>query len=251
LLNNKKIIICDIDGCLSPEDPVPMDAHRLLQVAEYNLGVKERGEGPWLTLCSGRPLAFVEALCRYLQNDLLPCLGENGVWLYDPAENEYVMDPAITDEHLEIVVEAARWAKRVYGHKGVSQQPGKNASVTLHHPDVAYLKGVCNEVQQAFDSRSWPFRVTMTWSYINCDLTHISKSTGIQRLFDRTGLQPDDAIGIGDTMSDRAIAEQVSYFACPQNAAEPLKGLSHFVAPGSETQGVLDILEHIQRGNSS
>ena len=224
-----------------------MDAARLLQVAQYNLTVKQRGEGPLLTLCSGRPLAFVEALCRFLQNDLIPCLGENGVWLYDPSENEYVMDPTITDEHLDIVVEVAKWAKHEFGRRGVSQQPGKNASVTLHHPDVEYLKNVCDDVRNAFESRSWPFRVTMTWSYINCDLNHISKATGIQRLFDRTGLQPADAIGIGDTMSDRAIAEQVSYFACPGNAAEPLKELADYVSSSTETAGVLDILEHIQR----
>jgi hydroxymethylpyrimidine pyrophosphatase-like HAD family hydrolase len=87
----------------------------------------------------------------------------------------------------------------------------------------------------------------MTWAYINCDLQHISKKTGIQRLFDRTGLTPTDAIGIGDTMSDQAIAEQVSFFACPGNAADSLKELADYVSPETETLGVLDILNYIQR----
>lgn len=252
-LRDKKIIICDIDGCLSPEDPIPMDADALLEVAHYNREVKRTGVGPLLTLCSGRPLAFVEAMCRFLQNDRIPCLGENGVWLYDPAENQYIMDPAITEEHLQIVGEAARWAVLKYGGNGVSQQPGKNASVTLHHPDTNYLRTVCDEVTEHFASRGWPFRVSMTWSYINCDLQHISKATGIRRLFERTGLDAEEAIGIGDTMSDKAIADQVAFFACPHNAAAPLKEISDFVAPAAETRGILDILQMIERaeGRSS
>lgn len=222
-----------------------MDVERLVQVAEHNRAVLKSGTGPLLTLCSGRPLAFVEALCRFLQNDRLPCLGENGVWLYDPAENLYVMDPAITDEHLEIVSEASRWAKQQFGSQNVAQQPGKNASVTLHHPDTSYLRRVCDEVRDAFASRGWPFRVTMTWSYINCDLEHISKATGIRRLFERTGFQKTDAVGIGDTMSDQAIAEQVDFFGCPANAADELKSLADYISPHPETAGVLDILRRV------
>lgn len=243
-----KIILCDIDGCLSPEDPVPMDVERLSRVAAWNDRINRGAAGPLLTLCSGRPLAFVEAMCRFLQNASWPCLGENGVWLYDPKQNLYLMDPEISDEHLAVVNEAARWTRQRFAGQGVSLQPGKNASVTLHHADPAFLNRVCNEVRDEFAKRDWPFRVTMTWSYINCDLQHISKATGIQRLFDRTGVTSSDAVGIGDTMSDKAIADNVSFFACPSNAAQPLKEIADYVSPYPETAGVLDILDKVMDG---
>jgi hydroxymethylpyrimidine pyrophosphatase-like HAD family hydrolase len=243
-----KIVLCDIDGCLSPEDSVPMDVARLSRVAAWNDRINQGGTGPLLTLCSGRPLAFVEAMCRFLQNASWPCLGENGVWLYDPKQNLYLMDPTITDEHLAMVAEAARWTKQHFGPQGITLQPGKNASVTLHHSDTAFLERVCVQVRDEFSKRGWPFRVSMTWSYINCDLQHISKATGIQRLFERTGLTSSNAIGIGDTMSDKAIADNVDFFACPANAAEPLKQIADYVSPYSETEGVLDILERVVAG---
>ncbi|MBV1928842.1 MAG: DUF255 domain-containing protein, partial [Gammaproteobacteria bacterium] len=52
------------------------------------------GDRPKLTLCTGRPIAFVEALCRVLQNRDIPCVAENGVWLFDPRDNQYSMDPS-------------------------------------------------------------------------------------------------------------------------------------------------------------
>jgi hypothetical protein len=143
------------------------------------------------------------------------------------------------------VREAEAWVEREYGARGVAMQPGKTASLSLYHSDTAYLRSIEPRVREEFARRGWPFRVSMTWLYINCDLEFVSKSTGLDRFVKKTGLGRARLAGIGDTPGDLAIAEHVSWFACPANADERLKARADYVSPMSEAAGVLDILEKL------
>ncbi len=239
---NYDLVICDIDGCLSPESHAPINIAGLSKLAEHNvLAMKDR-DRPVVTLCSGRPIGFVECLCRLIHNTLIPCIGENGVWLWRPEDNSFECDPAITDEHLEIVHEARKLLRSLYQATGVIQQPGKSASVALYHPDTAYLRSIVPTIAEEFQKRNWPIRVSMTWFYINCDLDHVSKATAIDRLTTETGMNPERIAGIGDTMGDRFIAERVSWFGCPANAEAEIAKAAAYVSPHKEVEGVLDIL---------
>ena len=247
-------IICDIDGCLSPETSGPFDMESLAVIAEHNRRATRDRDRPVLTLCSGRPQPFAEAMCRLLHNTTLPVIAENGVWLWDPATNEFLMDPAITREHRAAVREAGAWLEEEFGRTlpnrmGVSQQPGKGASVSLYHPDAAYLRSICPRVTEEFARRGWPMRVSMTWFYINCDLEHVNKGTGIARLMERTGLKRERLAGIGDTLGDELIRERVAWFACPANAAAEMRERADFVASAAEARGVVEILEMLCETN--
>jgi len=221
-----------------------MNVPALSQVADFNRRANA-GDGPVVTLCSGRPQPFVEAMCRLLQNSTTPCIAENGVWMFDPSNNRYTMDPAITVEHLDTVHEASRWAIQTFGKDGVVLQPGKSASVTLYHPDPEHLRSICPALREEFARRGWPFRVSMTWFYINCDLEHISKDSGVKRLLAATGIAQQRTAGIGDTMSDKPIADNTAFFACPSNAAEEIKSYADYVSPHDHTAAVVDILTRL------
>lgn len=241
-------VICDIDGCLTPETADPLDAAALTRLAAYNELAQTRGDRPVITLCSGRPQPFVEAICRLLANRTLPAIAENGVWLWHPATNRYDMDPAITAEHLRAVEAARRWVDIDLGPRGVSIQPGKSASISLYHPHTAILRAIEPEVARRFAAEGWPLRVSMTWLYINCDLAHISKGTAIDRWTTATGIARERLAGIGDTPSDAAIAQRVAFFACPANADARLTPLARYVSNAAEAHGVIDIIERLASG---
>lgn len=241
------VIICDVDGCLADENGGPFDLPRLGQLAEYNVRAQREGAGPPLTVCTGRPEPFAEAMCRVLANDTLPCIAENGTWLFYPRDNRYELDPAITSEHLEFVHAAAKMLHEKYGAHGVQQQPGKRAAVSLYHPRPEYLQQIAPEIRELFAARNWPFRVSMTWNYINCDLEFVSKASGLRRFFAATGIDPHRAAAIGDTMSDLAMAEAVAWFACPANASDEIKRHADYVSPHAEVAGVIDIVERLRR----
>jgi hydroxymethylpyrimidine pyrophosphatase-like HAD family hydrolase len=241
-------IICDIDGCLSPETSDPFDVESLAKVAGHNRRAVRDTDRPVLTLCSGRPQPFAEGMCRLLQNSVVPLIAENGVWLWDPVTNEFLMDPAITPEHRRALREAEAWLEAEFAARGVSQQPGKAGSVSLYHPDTEYLRSIGPRIAEEFARRGWPMRVSMTWFYINCDLKHVNKGTGIARLMERTGLKKERLAGIGDTLGDELIRERVAWFACPANAAEEIRKHADFVAKKTEAEGIVEILEKVSKG---
>lgn len=236
------LIVADIDGCLQPESNTAMDLESLAKVAAWNREAAARGDRPVVTMCSGRPQPFVEAMCKLIGNLHAPCIAENGVWMYDPRDNRYLMDGGISREDRAAVREAAAWLEEKFGPRGVVQQPGKAASISLYHAQTEVLRSIRGEVEGEFSARKWPLRVSMTWLYINCDLKHVSKGTGMRRLMEAMGVERSRVAGIGDTMSDMAIREHVGWFACPANAAEELKPHADFVAEGAEARGVVEIL---------
>lgn len=238
-------VICDIDGCLSPEHAGPMDVESLAMIARHNRIAQERGDRPVVTLCSGRPQPFAEAVSRLIGNRTLPVICENGVWMYDPTCNAYLMDPSITESQLGEVAEVTRWVRSELGPKGVTIQPGKAASVSLYHPETPVLRSLAPMIEETFAREGWGLRVSMTWLYINCDLAHISKGTGLVRLMERTGLTRARMAGIGDTMSDLGIRAHVAWFACPANAQAGLQAEADYVASRPEAEGVLEILERV------
>lgn len=240
------LVICDIDGCLVSEHQKPFDLPSLTRIAEYNRLAIERGDRPLVTLCSGRPQPFAEAICRHIGNLHMPCVCEMGVWVYHPGTNVYQMDPAILPAHRRAVADLSNWSHDLFGPRGVTQQPGKAASVTLYHPDTRLLREeIFPEVERAVAANGWPFRVSMTWLYINCDLTHVSKGTGLDRMLSQLGLPRERVAGIGDTLGDLCIAKRVKWFACPSNAQPGIKEHAHFVASKPEAEGVVEILERL------
>lgn len=240
-----RAVICDIDGCLGPESHEPMQAKALAQLAEHNLKAQKDRDRPILTLCSGRPQPFVEAMCRVVGNATLPCVAEMGVWLYDPSTNRFIIDPAITPTHMRAVREATVWIEQHLLPQGVVIQPGKTASISLWHPDTNFLMALKPKLVEQFAESQWPLRVSSTVAWINCDLAHISKATGIERMLALTGLHRQQLAGIGDTIGDMAIRESVAFFACPSNAQEELKKHANYISNLHEIAGVLDILHHL------
>ncbi len=238
-------VICDIDGCLAPESSAPFNTAALATIAEHNRLAQDQRDRPIVTVCSGRPEPFAEAMCRLVNNHTLPAIAENGVWMYHPDRNIYDRDPSITPDHLRAIHAAATWIDRDLGPKGVVMQPGKTCSISLYHDNTDYLKSLEPLVRDRFRRETWPLRVSMTWLYINCDLTHISKGSALERWSALTKIPRDRLAGIGDTRSDLPIVERVGHFACPANAIDELKPLARFVASAEEAAGVLEILEHL------
>lgn len=241
-------VVCDIDGCLCDENGGPFDLANLARVREHNEFAIERGDRPIVTVCTGRPVGFAEAMTRLIGNTRLPAIGEMGVWLHHPHNAQSELDPAITSEHLDSVLGLESHYHEVLRHEGVTMQPGKAASVTLWHEDTEHLRTrIFPSVRELCEANGWPFRISMSWYYINCDLTHISKATGIERFKSITGFASDRLAGIGDTTSDLAIREQVSFFACPSNALDEVKEVADYVATKPETEGVVEILGVISK----
>lgn len=239
-VRNIDAIICDVDGCLGPESHAPLNAPALTRIASYNQRAA-KGGAPVLTMCTGRPQPYVEALVRLLAVPV-PAVCEMGVWIYDPRDNTFHMDPAITPEHVAMIRAAQTWIERELLPLGVAIQPGKNASISLWHRDTDRLMALKPRLVETFEREGWKLRVSNTVAWINCDLAHVSKGSGLDRLFAMMGYRKERLAGIGDTMGDMCIRDRVRVFACPANAAPDLKAKADYVSVKENIEGVLEML---------
>ncbi len=240
-----RCIISDIDGCLGPESHAPLDAHALARIAQYNT-LAQRTNGAILTLCSGRPQPYAEAISRLIANTSCPIICEMGVWLYDPRDNRFLMDPSISASDLEKIEACTRFVRAELLPLGITMQPGKTASISLWHPQTPVLMDLKPMIEERIARQGWNLRVSNTVAWINLELAHVSKGSGIDRLCAMMGYQKHQLAGIGDTMGDMAIRDRVAFFACPSNADERLKARADYVSTHAETDGVLDILARMQ-----
>ncbi|MEK6701799.1 MAG: HAD hydrolase family protein [Planctomycetota bacterium] len=238
-------VVCDIDGCLGPETHAPMDARALARIAAQNLRAATARDVPTVTLCSGRPQPFAEAISRIMANSTLPVICEMGVWLYDPSVGTYTRDPAITGAHLLAVAAATAWIEEHLIPTGVVIQPGKVASISIWHPDLNHLMSLKPRLVEQCASHDWPFRISSSVNWVNLDLSIVSKATGIERFIRTTGIPASRIAGIGDTIGDLAIARSVGYFATPSNVEDELRPHAAYVSPHAEIEGVLDILRQL------
>ncbi len=240
-------VICDIDGCLGDEHGGPLDLEPLQQIAAWNRIAESDRSRPVVVPCSGRPISYVEAIARHIACQTLPIIGEMGAWIYFPDVNRHELDPSITRGHREAVLAMEAFGRDVLAGEGVTMQPGKSASVTFWHEHTPHLRDVVfPRVERLVGERGWPFRVSMTVAYINCDLAHVSKGTAIDRFCAHTGIDPARLAGIGDTTSDLAIREKVAWFGCPENAQEELKPHADAVSNFQQVRGVVDLLNRIR-----
>ncbi|MEO1129198.1 MAG: HAD hydrolase family protein, partial [Planctomycetota bacterium] len=170
---------------------------------------------------------------------------ENGAWLYDPRHNDFHLDPAISPEHIDMVRSAQQWCMQTFGDRPLAVEPGKTAMFSLYSPDPTVVPEITPAIRDGFAQHGWDLRVSQSVAYLNCDLAHISKATGIDRFVAHTGIPTSRLAGIGDTIGDMAIRERVAFFACPANADQRLKDVADYVSPHEHAAGVVDILTQL------
>src|SRR5580700_750252 len=96
---NKKIrlVVSDIEGCLNLNEHT-YDLEALSWIRKANQLARQDNPIPFITLCSGRQHAFVEAFTQMIAGTL-PAIFENGCGLYFPSRGlyeEYTWHPLLS-----------------------------------------------------------------------------------------------------------------------------------------------------------
>jgi hypothetical protein len=93
------LIVLDIDGVLSRGEAQPFDLNLLARLANLNRRAREDDTIPAVTLNTGRPSAYVEAVMQTIDG-WQPALYESGAGLYFPQTYQFQLTPALTPAHL-------------------------------------------------------------------------------------------------------------------------------------------------------
>jgi hydroxymethylpyrimidine pyrophosphatase-like HAD family hydrolase len=239
-------IITDIDGCISPEESIPWDLDAFFKLAKISREAAEgRGKIAPITLCSGRPQPYAEALLKIL-GVWAPAICESGAVLYSLRDNRSRFGPGITEEKVLGLraIRAFLETDLLPEFPELVYQFGKEAhlSVFCERPEV--FPAVTTRIREFIKGNGGPdVVIAPSHYYLNISLTGIDKGSTLTALLKELGTDREHAAGIGDTEGDLPLRNAVGFFACPSNAKPMVKEAADYVSPYPDIRGFLDILE--------
>lgn len=248
-----QLFVTDIDGCLAePYAPYDLDGLAALRRYANDAGRPGRdARAPALSVCSGRPYPYVEAMTQALALTV-PVLFEGGGGRFDPVAAQTTWNPRLTDDIEAALEDVRHWfvTECVPGTK-LSIDHAKRTQAGVVSPDPEEINDVYPRTQ-AFVAEHVPdLRVFSTDVSIDVVPPGITKRNGLIWLADHLDIELDEIAYIGDADSDLEALSAVGTSFAPANADEEvLKAVDH-VTSGRVLDGTLDAYRYCVELNES
>ena len=239
-----RLVVIDIDGCLTPGEAQSWDFSVLQFVAEFNRKARADTRQFAVTLCTGRQEPYVEAMMQAIDAHA-PGIYENGGGLYFPAQYRFVENPAITPVQRAMLAEVRRVLTREIVEPGLGQfQPGKEVSLTLYpaRAGVTFLQ-LADVAHRALDGKISGLTIMPLVTSVDIVLDGIDKGAGVEWLSRETDIPIAQIAGIGDSSGDLPFLRRVGFSAAPVNATDDVKDAVQYVSPFEDGKAVVDILQ--------
>ncbi|MDZ7681678.1 MAG: HAD-IIB family hydrolase [Fodinibius sp.] len=244
-----KLFITDIDGCLSTPFKTP-DWEKLSQLRRLNEQSAHDMAVPPLSICSGRPFPYVEAVAQWL-GVKKPVVFESA-GLYELETNKIEFLSAFDEEAHQQVQELKQWLREelVPRYSNLIIEFTKRMDAGVIHLDSEVINEIYPEVK-AYVKEHYPrFEVHYTDVSINIILQQNNKRNGILELCDLLDIDPQEVAYIGDSSGDVPGLQVVGRPFAPANASEDVKAVAE-VLDAEVTDSVLmayrNLIEHDRR----
>jgi hydroxymethylpyrimidine pyrophosphatase-like HAD family hydrolase len=247
----KSGFLIDVEGCLSTGKKLPIDIGGAMQFIYTYCQLARKGGLPPIGVCTGRPQPYAEAIVQMMGAFFpgYPSIVENGCYLYDPVDDVLIPNPAIEGKEGEIKEVKAFLEKEMIGKRLCKAEPGKELCISLNPILGMPIEELFNLVNKTLPPKmSELVFVTHSASAVDITPKGVNKATGLKFFCERTGIDPANLVGIGDTAGDFPLLEVVGYPACPSNSAKVVLDLvtkrKGYAAKKQFTAGVWEIILH-------
>lgn len=237
-----KLFVTDIDGCLAmPYTPYDLDGLATLRRYGHDTGPPTAPHtAPALSICSGRPYPYVEAMSQAL-GLTVPVLFEGGGGRFDPVAAQTTWSPALTDEIEAEIAEVRHWfvTECVPGTK-MSIDHAKRTQAGIVSPDPDEIADAQARTEEFVDARVPDLRVFSTEVSVDVVPPGITKRNGLEWLADHLGVALEETAYIGDTDSDLEALSVVGTSFAPANADEEVLRTVDHVTDGTVLDGTIE-----------
>jgi HAD superfamily hydrolase (TIGR01484 family) len=230
-----------VDGCLTEERSRPFDLTLITKIKEFNDQAQENpGVYPPITLCTGRPQPYVEALLKTIGAPF-PAITENGGIIFDLFRNAYHYDENFTSDWMLKLFELKKFLiSNVLPKTSIRIQPGKETHLTLITDNPKRTRQLLAE---QLNSHLDDFLIDETESHLNLVPRIFDKGTGFKKLVGLTQIPAEEIAAIGDAEADLAFLKLAGFPMCPGNASAAVKARCRYVAQQTYTAGLIEIIE--------
>lgn len=242
--------VLDLDGCVTiPFQPPHWQAVTAIRDLQQRSESEEHV--PALSLCTGRPLPYAEAVAQWL-GIRHTIIFESGGGFYHPVENRLSWSPDYTDELATQSVLIREWFKREVepDYPGVVFEFTKRTDVGVVHNNSNDISRIYEQAQRKI-GRDFPdFEVHKTAISVNIIAAACNKATGLTHFCELEQTTPSQLGYIGDSSGDLKALRLAGKPFAPANAIDEVKSVAQ-VMQGEATLGVLQAYEELVALNAS
>lgn len=243
------LFVLDIDGCISYPFVTP-DWQSITKIREYNQLSRTDQTIPQLSICTGRPYPYAEAVAQWL-DIRVPFAFESGGGIYYPEHQKVELLPAY-HKHADAVAEMKTWADSLVNERfpDVLIEFTKKTDVGFIHTDEAVVRELFEIAKLKASGEDSLFEVHRTEVSVNVILKECNKGAGITRIAELVDVPLENVAYIGDSTGDLTALKVVGHPFCPANANAAVKSISRKMS-GKTSKGVLEAYEIIIDKNRS
>ncbi len=243
-----KFFVLDLDGCLTYPFETP-DWQSITRIRELQIQSGKDEFVPALSLCTGRPLPYAEAVAQWMGiRDTI--IFESGGGFFHPLTNKLTWSPHFTDD----IAKKSREIRTWFANDVLPQFPGvmleftKHTDVGMVHTDVEEISKVYEIARGKIEAEYPEFEVHQTGVSVNIIVKACNKVSGLQFFAERNGIPADEIAYIGDSTGDLMALDWVGAPFAPANAIKEVRKRSR-VMNGEATMGVLEAYQTIITDN--
>lgn len=245
-----RLVVADIDGCLSRGSTTPFSPVLLERLREVNTLSQSDANYPAITFCTGRPQPYVECLLQVTHGHH-PALCENGGIIFDPVTHAvHITGHFTADDARRLDALRADVVAELLG-ENIVIEPGKCTILTVLAIAPARPQELLPAAQALAARHGDAFNVDATRLALHFVQRHIDKGSGLAWLSGMTGILPSEMAGIGDAQPDVAFLRNIGLPCCPANAEDDVKTVCQWRSERNDAEGTLDLLERIIAHNRS
>ena len=218
-----KLFVLDLDGCVTMPFETP-DWKPATEVRELSDASKTDPSIPPITICSGRPMPYIEAVAQWL-GVRFPFIFESGGGMYNPQTNELFWADAFDEKARTHVDEIRKWFESDLLKKfpGTIIEFSKRTDAGLISHNESLTPEIYRTVKKRVEDKYPEFEVHMTPISVNVILKKANKGTGLKWLSEKTGITLDQIAYIGDSSGDLPAMKEARLAFAPANAADVVK----------------------------
>ena len=236
-----RILAIDIDGCLVPVQHAPYELEAVAAIARLQRESRADPTIPELTILSGRPHAYVDAVMQVL-DIRAPASFENGAGIAYRDPYTFRLAPEAEARQGEL----AELARELAGREDVIVQPGKIASLSVFaYPTGGDVERVRVLVEDLVASKGLDLEVEPSQDCINVLVPGVDKDFGLTSLSRELGVGVDQIAGIGDSFGDAAWLERCAVSCAPANAHASVKEVATFRSGSEDVTALLEFYRHL------
>lgn len=220
-----KLFVTDLDGCISHPFKTPK-WETIHKIRELNLLSRTDESVPPLTICTGRPYPYAEAVAQWL-DVRIPFVFESAA-LYIWEGNKIETALSSHDGALEPIQKMKKWIQKdlLTSFPTAQFEFTKMMDAGIVCPDKAVVEEMFSVMKKKVEADHPDLEIHITDVSVNILMPGNNKLQGMKLLAEKVGVELDEIAYIGDTGGDVPALKNVKLAFSPKNATRAVKDVT-------------------------